>query len=274
MSDKPGSGKQALITGASRGIGEAFATVLADEGYRLVICSRKDEELNRVAGVLNTKYQASVSPVAMDLTEPGAAQKLADELAARDFTPDVVINNAGFGKYGSTTNVAVSEQVNMIDLNVRVTSELSLMFLPGMLERKGGGVLNVSSLTAFMPGPYMPVYHASKSFIVSFTESLASEHTGSGVTFSVLCPGYVPTGFQARADMEGARMLKLAPKMSAEEVATIGWEGFKRGERIIVPGAFNKFVPILMKLMPRNVVAQFLRRVNKPAVPVKSDEAA
>ncbi len=265
MSDKPGAGKFALITGASGGIGEAFAKLLAAEGYRLVITARNAEQLNRVAGVLNTRHQASVSPVALDLSKSEAAATLENELKTRNFSPDVVINNAGFGKHGHTFETPIAEHMNIIDLNVRSLSDLTLRFLPAMLERRRGGIINVASLAAFMPGPYMPVYHATKAYVLSFTEALASEHAGSGVTISALCPGYVQTGFQSRAGMEDLRVLKFAPKSPVDEVATIGWESFKRGDRIIIPGTMNKIMAQSVRFMPRQMVVQILRLINRPA---------
>ncbi len=274
MPDQPGTEKLALITGASGGIGEAFAKLLAAEGYRLVIAARNDDQLNRVAGVLNTKYQASVSPVALDLSDPDAGETLENELKARNFSPDVIINNAGFGKHGHSGDIPIDEQVNMIDLNIRCLSDLTLRFLPAMLERKRGGILNVASLAAFMPGPYMPVYHASKSYVLSFTQALASEYAGSGVTISALCPGIVQTGFQARAGMEGLRVLKFVPGPPVDEVAAIGWERFKHGDTIIIPGMINKIIVHTVRFMPRRLVASAFRLAVKPTAQPESDEPA
>ena len=265
MSDKPGTGRFALITGASGGIGEEFAKLLAAEGYQLVIVARNDDQLNRVAGVLATKHQARVSPVALDLTEPEAGRKLADELSERNFSPDVVINNAGFGKHGHTLDIPVDEHVNMVDLNVRALTDITLRMLPAMLERKRGGVINVASLASFMSGPHMPVYHASKAYVLSFTEALATEYAGTGVTISALCPGFVKTGFQARADMENMSILKFAPKLSAAEVTEITWEGFKRGEQIIIPGWPNKLAVVATRFVPRQLLAKMTRRIYKPS---------
>jgi short-subunit dehydrogenase len=272
--DNSGKDRLALITGASSGIGEAFATLLASEGYRLVIVSRSDDQLNRVAGVLNTKLQARITPIALDLSKSDACTRLVEELGQRGFSPDVVINNAGFGKYGHTLEIPVEQHVNMVDLNVRAVTDLSLRLLPAMLRRKRGGILNVASLAAFMAGPHMPVYHASKAYVLSFTEALASEYAGQGVTISTLCPGYVRTRFQGRAGMEGQRVVKFAPKLSAAEVASIGWESFKRGDRIIIPGAPNKLTATAVKFLPRSLVYGTLRRLYKPIDVTPSDEPA
>lgn len=272
MSDKSGTGKFALITGASGGIGEEFAKLLAAEGYQLVIVARNDDQLNRVAGILNTKHQATVSPVALDLSKPAAAKRLQEELRTRDFSPDVVINNAGFGICGHTLDTPVEDYLNMIDLNVRSLTELSLQLLPAMLQRKRGGILNVASVASYVPGPYMTTYHASKAYVLSFTEGLASEYAGTGVTISALCPGYVMTGFQARAHMEDNRFIKFAPKLTAQELATLAWDSFKRGERIIIPGTPNKLAAFAARFLPHQLVMQALRRINKPAEKAKLHE--
>lgn len=265
MADKPGTGKYALITGASGGIGEEFARLLAAEGYQLVIVARNEDQLNRVAGILNSKHRATVSPIAMDLSALDAAKSLVKELHTRGFSPDVVINNAGYGICGHTLDTPVEDYLNMLDLNVRTLTELSLNLLPAMLKRKRGGILNVASLAAFVPGPYMSVYHASKAYVLSFTEGLASEYAGTGVTISALCPGYVMTGFQSRASMDEIRFIKMAPKLTAEELVTMAWENFKRGDRVIIPGLSNKFSAFAARHLPHHLVMQVLRRINKPA---------
>lgn len=272
MADPPPIAKHALVTGASGGIGEEFCNILAAEGFDLVIVARSDDQLNRVAGILSTKYQARIIPISLDLTVREACDALAAELEHRGIVPDVVVNNAGFGLHGHTADIPVHEQVNMIDLNVRCATDLSLRYLPSMLARKRGGIINVSSLAAYMPAPYMPVYHATKSYLLSFTLGLASEYKGKGVTISALCPGYVPTGFQARANMEGLRMVKTAPKLTAAEVARLGWEGFKRGERLIIPGVLNRMMAYISHLLPYQLPAGALRFLSKPLDQPKTDD--
>lgn len=272
MADLPPIAKHALITGASGGIGEEFCKLLAAEGFGLVIVARSEDQLNRVAGVLSTKHQARVIPISLDLSVREACDALAAELDDRGIVPDVVINNAGFGLHGHTAELPVHEQVAMVDLNIRAATYLSLRYLPSMLRRKRGGIINVSSIAAYMPAPYMPVYHASKSYLLSFTLGLASEYRGTGVTISALCPGYVPTGFQARANMEGLRMLKTAPKLSAEEVARLGWEGFKRGERIIIPGLINRVMAYISHILPYQLPTGALRVLGKPLTRPKADD--
>ena len=233
-----GASRLALVTGASRGIGEAFAQVLAEQGYRLVIVARSEGELNRVSGVLGSKYETTVVPLRFDLCEPHAGAALASELEGRGLRPDVIVNNAGFGLLGPAAELPLEDQLEMIDVNVRVLTELSLRFLPAMLAGEGRrGIINIASLASLLPCPNMAVYFAAKAYVLSFSEALAAEVRGRGVTVTAVCPGVVPTGFQARAGMEHCTAYKFAPRKTASDVAEAGWAGFQRGERVVLPGA-------------------------------------
>ena len=230
----------ALITGASGGIGEAFAEVLAADGFGLAIAARNEAELSRVKGVLSGKYSVPVTVVPADLSEGGACDRLAEALAERDIVPDIVINNAGFGLIGKAASLSRQAQLNMIDLNVRALADLTLRFLPAMIARRSGGIINVASVAGFMPGPQMAVYFATKAFVLSFTDAIAEEVRSAGVTVMSLCPGPVETNFQARAGMKRARALSRISTMSAVDVARAGWAGFNARERMVVPGFINK----------------------------------
>ncbi len=168
----------ALVTGASGGIGEAFAHELAAAGYALVLTARQEQELNRVRGVIAAKHQVPVTVIAMDLGDAGACDRLASELAARNLVPDLVVNNAGFGLVGPAAALPAADQLAMIDLNVRALTDLSLRFLPAMLARKSGGIVNVASTGAFMPGPNMAVYYATKNYVLAFSDALHEELKG------------------------------------------------------------------------------------------------
>lgn len=254
----------ALITGASGGLGEAFVYILASEGYDLMIVARNDEELNRVAGIVSTKLQANITPLAYDLCQHDACDRLARDLRKRRFTPDIVINNAGFGLNGPATELDHRQQVDMINLNVRTLSDLTLRYLPGMIERGTGGIMNVASVAGFMPGPYMAVYYATKAYVVSFTDALSSELRGTGIKMTAFCPGPVDTGFQARAGMENSRLLKFAEPADALETAQAGWDGFKRRERVVVPGVMNKVFVYGTRMLPRRMVMPLVRFLQKP----------
>lgn len=260
-----GARRLALVTGASRGIGEAFAQLLAREKHDLVVVARSEGELNRVAGVLGSKHGVSVLPVRLDLGQPHAGAALAKELEGRGLAPDVIVNNAGYGLLGPAAELALDDQLAMIDLNVRVLSELSLRFLPGLLAGKGRrGIINIASLASFLPGPNMAVYYASKSYVLSFSEALAAEVKGRGVTVTAVCPGMVPTGFQARAGMEQCRAYRLAPKQSAQEVALAGWAGFLRGDRVVLPGAMAKLTALAVRATPHGMLLPMVRAVMNP----------
>ena len=269
MTDESAPGRFALITGASGGIGEAFVNLLASEGYEIMIVARNADQLNRVAGLATARYEAHIIPITLDLSRHDAGDMIAREMSARDFSPDVIINNAGFGKLGKAAEIARIDQVNMVDLNVRCLTDLTLRFLPDMLARGRGGVLNVASLAGFMPGPYMATYYATKNYAITFSQALASELKGTGVTVSALCPGPVLTGFQGRAGMENSWLTKIMRPMPVEAVAEAGWEGFKRSERIIIPGTLNRIAVPLTKIVPDSLLVPAIAFIQKPRPPRK-----
>ncbi len=244
----------ALITGASGGIGEAFARLLAAEGWALALCARNEVELNRVAGVVHAAHGVPVHVAPVDLAAPRGAQMLLDRLRARGLAPDVLINNAGIGLMGRALEMERTRQLRVIDLNVRAAIDLALALMPHMAARGAGGVLNVASLAAFMPGPGMAVYHASKAALLSFSEALAEETRGQGLTITALCPGPVRTGFQERAGMTGSLTTRLLPAARAEAVARAGWQGFKEGRVVVVPGIVARLLVLGGRLAPRFVV--------------------
>ena len=249
-----------LITGASGGIGEAFAHVAAGEGHPLILVARTEAELHRVRGVVIARYAVPVTVIVLDLGKPQACDDLANELEARKLAPAILINNAGFGLIGKAAELSRESQLQMIDLNVRALTDLTLRFLPQMIARGSGGVINVASTAGFMPGPNMAVYFATKAFVMSFTEALFEETKRSGVTLTVLSPGPVETGFQARAGMKRASTLSPMIPKSAMAVAQAGWAGFKAGERLVVPGTMNKLTAYALRGAPRRMILPVIRR--------------
>jgi short-subunit dehydrogenase len=249
-----------LITGASGGIGEGFAHCAAGDGHPLVLVARNDAELQRVRGVVVARYAVPVTVIAADLSRDGACETLAKELEARAIAPGIVVNNAGFGLIGRAVKLGREDQLNMIDLNIRALSDLTLRYLPGMLAAGTGGVINVASVAGFVPGPNMAVYFATKAFVISFTDALSAETRGKGVTLTSLCPGPVETGFQARAGMKNARRLSRSALLSAQAVADAGWRGFKDGERMVIPGVLNALTAYGLRAAPRRLILPFVRR--------------
>jgi short-subunit dehydrogenase len=245
-----------LITGASSGIGAALARVFAAHGHELVLVARRQDRLNALADEIAAAGRSRPTVLAVDLERRDAASVIAAELSAKAMEPAVVVNNAGFGLSGAAAAVSRDEQLAMIDVNVRALTELSLMFVDS-LARHRGGILNVASMAAFLPGPGMAVYYASKAYVLSFSEALHRELSDRGVRVTTLCPGPVPTEFQARSGMQlnaAARALEL----SAERVAQIGYDAFMRGKRVVVAGINNRIAVSLMRLVPNGLLLRLV----------------
>jgi short-subunit dehydrogenase len=265
MSEQAARRRVALVSGASSGIGEAFVHVLAARGYDVVAVARREDQLYRVKGVVEARHPGRhVHAMACDLAQPGAVGELSQLLDARGLWPMLLINNAGFGLAGAAVTLDLRAQAEMIDLNCRALTELSLACLPHMLRAGRGGIIHVASTAAFLPGPYMAVYYASKAYVLSFSEALAAECAGSGVHVSALCPGPVATGFQDRAGMHG-KWLRLMMRQTAAQVAEEGFAGLQAGRRIIIPGFMNQASALAAKFLPRAVSARIAALLQKPA---------
>jgi short-subunit dehydrogenase len=247
-----------LITGASTGIGAALAHEFAAHGHELVLVARRAQALDALADAIVGKGAARPTVLPADLRRGDAAQAIAAALERRGLEPDVVVNNAGFGLAGTADALDRAEQLAMIDVNVRALTELSLGFIDS-LERRRGGILNVASIAAFMPGPGMAVYYASKAYVLSFSEALHRELKPKGVRVTALCPGPVPTEFQARAGMRDDAFPGLLTR-SAEQVASDGYRGLMQGRRVVIPGAANRAGALAGRLAPHTVALPMLRR--------------
>lgn len=241
-----------VITGASAGIGWELAGVFARHGHRLVLVARRKDRLDALADEIAAAGQTRPGVIALDLGAKGSADILARELASRNVEVEAIVNNAGFGLTGRAAELDRAEQLEMIDLNVRALTDLSLAFVE-QLARHKGGILNVASLASFLPAPGMAVYYATKAYVLSFSEALHAELRRKGVRVTALCPGPVPTEFQARAGLEGSRRGGLL-ELSAFEVAEAGYRGLVAGKRLVVPGRLNKLVPFLPRIFPRALV--------------------
>lgn len=259
------TGRNALITGASGGIGEELARQLAARGINLMLVARSEDKLLALSRELRTTQGVEVHVLALDLNDPGAAAEIQRECQFRGIEVDFLINNAGFGDYGVFYTRELHTQLDMITLNITALTELTHRFLGDMVERRRGRVLNVASTAAFLPGPLMAVYYASKAYVLSFSEALNEELKGTGVNVTALCPGPVETGFQARAQMEDSRLLSGPGRnlrlMSAHEVAHQGIEAMLRGEAVCIPGAVNKVQTFLPRLVPRKWVPGIVKTV-------------
>jgi len=243
----------ALITGASAGIGVALARVFSRHGHELALVARREDRLQELADEIAATGARRPIVITCDLSAPNAVHRIGDALASQNAEPQFVVNNAGFGLVGSATVRDRGEQLQMIDLNVRALTELSIAFVDS-LARHRGGILYVGSMAGFLPGPGMAVYYATKAYVLSFTEALHSELAPRGIRVTVLCPGPVPTEFGARAGISERSMAPSLLTKSAEYVADLGYRGLMDGRRTIVPGFINKLVTALLRFVPRRVL--------------------
>ena len=251
-----------LITGASSGIGLELAKCFAADKANLVLVARSREALEKLAAELRAAHGIDIRVLIADLARPEAPQKIFEELFAQKIAVDVLVNNAGFGLHGEFAELSLARQLEIIHVNITALTELTGLFLPGMLQRRRGGVLNVGSVAGFLPGPYMSVYYASKAFVLSFTEALAEETTGSGLKISVLCPGPTTSNFGNVA--RGGKPRKVErPKMSAQIVAQTGHRGFRAGQVIVVPGLSNQLLTFAPRITPRRLARRIIKKYNR-----------
>jgi hypothetical protein len=241
-----------VITGASAGIGVALARVFARHGHELALIARREDRLHALADEIAAAGTRRPIVIGADLEKPGAAGLIGEALAAQGAEPQFVVNNAGFGLVGPASARDREQQLQMIDLNVRALTELSLAFVDS-LARHRGGLLNVGSMAGFLPGPGMAVYYATKAYVLSFTEALHSELKPRGIRVAVLCPGPVPTEFADRAGLRKGMVPNILTQ-SADYVAEAGYRGLMEGHRTVVPGIINKFVTLLIRITPRDLV--------------------
>jgi short-subunit dehydrogenase len=251
----------ALITGASAGIGTALAHVFAANGHELALVARRADRLEALASEIAAQGYKRPAVLPLDLGARDAVKRLGESLAQQGLEPEIVVNNAGFGLIGEAASLNVAEQLAMIDLNVRALTELSLAFV-GSLERRRGGILNVASVAGFLPGPGMAVYYATKAYVVSFSQALHQELKAKGVRVTALCPGPVPTEFQARAGMSGPTFSPILLR-SPERVARDGYRGMREGRLLVVPGFANRLVTAVVPLLPRPLILAVIAREQK-----------
>jgi short-subunit dehydrogenase len=249
----------ALITGASSGIGAELARLCAAAGYDLVLVARRAAALESLSQELASKHGIDARVVAVDLSEEDAPDRIVRALESRDI--DLLINNAGFGVHGAFTETDWDAERRLLQVNVMALVRLTKLVLPGMKQRGKGRVLNVASTAAFVPGPFMALYYASKSLVFSFSLALASEMKDSGVTVTALCPGPTTTEFQQVAGIGGSRLFR-GPAMTAEAVAREGFEAMMAGRAEVIAGSRNRIMILGARLAPRSLLAALARRLN------------
>ena len=247
--------KTALITGASSGIGAAFATALAKSGHDLILVARSEAKLEQLAVALKVAHQCKVAVIPADLTEPDAASVLKAEVTRRRLQVEVLVNNAGFGSGGEFVDTDAQRNAEMISLNAAAVVALSHAFLPAMLKKKSGAIINVASTSAFQPLPYLALYAATKAFVLSFSEALSGEVKAQGVKVLALCPGPVDTPFfEATGKPEMKNMVPKPMMMDADAVVTAALQGLKQGKAVVVPGWPNKLTSFMPRLLPRRLM--------------------
>ena len=239
-----------VITGGTEGIGRALAEEFARDGHNLVLVARDGAKLARTAAELSQAYPVEVKVTAQDLTTPEGCAGVKQAVRRFGFYADVLVNNAGVMASGFFQDADPAAMRRMIDLDVRAVVDLTSRFLPGMIARGHGGVLNVASMMGFMPVPYEAVYAASKASVLSFSKSLAYETWGTGVTISVVAPGVVSTGLHAKAGGQNSRYLLWFPAWSPEQVAKLAYRRFKRGRSVTLPGIGNKLGAFVTRFVP------------------------
>ena len=256
--------KTALITGASSGIGAAFASALAAQGSDLVLVARSGDKLRALAGKLTREFGRNVQVIPLDLSRPGAGVTLRKATDALDMPIDLLINNAGFGTVGAFAVQDAAREAEEIALNVGAVVDLAHAYLPGMVERAHGAIINIASAAAFQPMPYMSVYAATKAFVYSFSDGLWAECAGRGVHVMAVCPGPVDTGFFEATGSSALR--KMVPKSSmvtAEQVVDATLAGLASRRRLVVPGGLNKATSALSALVPRAILVKGMARFMK-----------
>lgn len=248
-----------LITGGSGGIGLELAKVFARHGHDLVLVARNRDTLEAAAGVIEGKFAITAHVYASDLTRPESPDEIFDFLHNEQIPIEILVNNAGFGLGGEFADTDVQRELDMIQVNITALTHLTKLFLPPMIKRRSGKILNVASTAAFQAGPLMAVYYATKAYVVSFSEAIAEELRDTGVTVSALCPGPTKTGFADAAEMGDSRLFTAFGVADAADVAEYGYESLMRGKRLAIHGLRNKIVAQSNRLAPRALSARLAR---------------
>jgi short-subunit dehydrogenase len=263
LASPPTPHKTALITGASSGIGKALAYHFAQDGYQLVLAARGVARMQALADALQEQFKVVVTVIGADLeTNDGAAQLHAD-IKARGIVLSALVNNAGYGAFGEFKDSALEPELAMMQLNMNTVVVLTKLFMLDLLATRGK-ILNTASTAAFQPGPYMAVYYATKSFVLSFSEAIAAELEDTGVTVTALCPGPTASGFQDKADLGNSALVKGKKLPTSEEVAALGYRAMQRGQRVYIPGFMNWAMAQSIRITPRNLATKVVKALTRP----------
>lgn len=257
------SRKTALITGASSGIGRAFAHEFARDGYDLILAARGISAMQTLSDELQRRYPIRVTVLGADLQKPDGARQLHAQVKAQNVRIHALVNNAGYGLFGEFKDSALEPELAMMRLNMTSVVVLTKLFMPDLIAHQGK-LLNTASTAAFQPGPYMSVYYATKAFVLSFSEAIAEELAPHGVSVTALCPGPTASGFQDKAEMQASALVQGKRLPSAEEVAGKGYRALQRGQRVYVPGLMNWIMASSVRFTPRRVVTALVRRMSQP----------
>jgi short-subunit dehydrogenase len=253
----------ALITGASSGIGLDLAKLMAPD-FDLIITARNQSDLENTARELEAAHGNHVHIIPADLARADAPREIFSEIERRGLQVDFLVNNAGFGSYGAFAESDHQAELDMIQVNITALTSLTKLALPGMLARKRGRIMNVASTAGFQPGPLMAVYYATKAYVIMFSEAIANELKGSGVTVTCLCPGATATKFAGRAKMEESRLFKMGA-MRSKDVARIAYKGMMAGKTMVIPGVLNRAIAMSVRFSPRKMVTAISRSLQERA---------
>ncbi len=254
-----------LITGASSGIGFEFAKICAQNKQNLVLVARSEGKLKELAEDLKKQFSISVHVIAKDLSNYHTALEIFNHCQQQNIQVDYLINNAGFGDFGFFCESDWAKQEQMINLNMMTLTYLTRVFLPGMVERKSGKILNVASTAAFQPGPMMSVYYATKAYVLSFSEAISNELEGTGVTVTCLCPGATESDFQNKAAMQESKLVKGKKLPSSKEVAEYGFQSMMTGKVVAIHGMMNYLLTNSIRFTPRALVLKIVRNMQNKA---------
>lgn len=260
MKDSILNNKTALITGAASGLGFEFSKLLAQDHYDVILIDINKKLLEETKNHIQSRYHNNVKIIHKDLSKINVSKEIFESI---NVPIDILINNAGFGLFGSFNKTDWQRELDMLNLHIITTTQLTKLFLDGMINRDYGKILNVSSLAAFQPGPLMSIYYASKAYILSFSEALSNELKGTGVTVTTLCPGPTKTRFQEVVSNHSSKNKIKFNMASAKSVATIGYMAMQEGREIAIPGMLNNILAFLPRVLPRYLVTSIVRKIQE-----------